>query len=207
MGRVSFQGLSLLTAPGRVMTPRPATKQLVAAALERLGESPARVVDVGTGSGAVAIAIAAGAPLVQVWATDSSRRAVALARANVRRHGLDGRVIVRHGNLLEPVPGPVELIVANLPYLPVSAAAHYPDLAVEPAAAVFAGGDGLDPYRRLIDAGAERLTAGGALVIQLHRRVLVAARDELAALQAALASHVPPSADDWRAPRAARAAA
>lgn len=207
MGRVSFQGLSLLTAPGLVMTPRPATEQLVAAALERLGGSPARVVDVGTGSGAVAIAIAAGAPLVQVWATDSSRRAVALARANVRRHGLDGRVIVRHGNLLEPVPGPVELIVANLPYLPVSAAAHYPDLAVEPAAAVFAGGDGLDPYRRLIDAGAERLTADGAFVIQLHRRVLVAARDELAALQAALASHVPPSADDWRAPRAARAAA
>jgi release factor glutamine methyltransferase len=207
MGRVSFQGLSLVTAPGRVMTPRPATEQLVAAALERLGERPARVVDVGTGSGALAIAIAARAPLVQVWATDSSRCAVALARANVHRHGLDGRVIVRHGDLLEPVPGPVELIVANLPYLPASAAAHYPDLAVEPAAAVFAAGDGLDPYRRLIDTSAERLTADGALVIQLHRRVLVAARDELAALQTALTSQVAPLVHEGQVALPVRAAA
>jgi release factor glutamine methyltransferase len=207
MGRVSFHGLSLLTAPGRVMTPRPATEQLAAAALERLRERPARVVDAGTGSGALAIAIAARAPLVQVWATDSSRCAVALARANVRRHGFDGRVIVRHGDLLEPVPGPVDLIVANLPYLPESAATRYPELAAEPAAAVFAGGDGLGPYRRLIDTSAERLTANGALVIQLHRRVLVAARDELASLQTALASHAAPLADEWRAPLAARAAA
>ncbi len=207
MGRVSFQGLSLVTAPGRVMTPRPATEQLVAAALERLGERPAPVVDVGTGSGALAIAIAARAPLVQVWATDSSRCAVALARANVHRHGLDGRVIVRHGDLLEPVPGPVELIVANLPYLPASAAAHYPDLAVEPAAAVFAAGDGLDPYRRLIDTSAERLTADGALVIQLHRRVLVAARDELAALQTALTSQAAPLVDEGQVALPVRAAA
>jgi release factor glutamine methyltransferase len=207
MGRVSFQGLSLVTAPGRVMTPRPATEQLVAAALERLGERPARVVDIGTGSGALAIAIAARAPLVQVWATDSSRCAVALARANVHRHGLDGRVIVRHGDLLEPVPGPVELIVANLPYLPASAAAHYPDLAVEPAAAVFAAGDGLDPYRRLIDTSAERLTADGALVIQLHRRVLVAARDELAALQTALTSQAAPLVDEGQVALPVRAAA
>lgn len=91
MGRVSFNGLSLRTAPGRVMTPRPATEQLVAAALERLGERPARVVDVGTGSGALAIAIAAAAPRAEVWATDTSRCAVALARANVRRHGLQDR--------------------------------------------------------------------------------------------------------------------
>jgi release factor glutamine methyltransferase len=207
MGRVSFQGLSLVTAPGRVMTPRPATEQLVAAALERLGERPARVVDVGTGSGALAIAIAARAPLVQVWATDSSRCAVALARANVHRHGLDGRVIVRHGDLLEPVPGPVELIVANLPYLPASAAPHYPDLAVEPAAAVFADGDGLDPYRRLIDTSAERLTADGALVIQLHRRVLVAARDELAALQTALTSQAAPLVHEGQVALPVRAAA
>jgi release factor glutamine methyltransferase len=189
------------------MTPRPGTEQLVAAALERLAERPARVVDVGTGSGALAIAIAARAPLVQVWATDSSRCAVALARANARRHGLDGRIIVRHGDLLEPVPGPVELIVANLPYMPASAAAHYPDLAAEPAAAVFADGDGLDPYRRLIHTSAERLTADGALVIQLHRRVLVAARGELAALQTTLASQAAPLVDEGRAPLPARAAA
>jgi release factor glutamine methyltransferase len=193
VGHISFNGLSLLTAPGRVMTPRPASEQLVAAALRRLGEGPARVVDVGTGSGALAIAIAAAAPRVEVWATDTSRCAVALARANVRRRGLQGRVLVRHGDLLEPVPGSIELIVANLPYLPASAAVSYPELAAEPGAAVFAGGDGLGPYRRVIGAAAKRLTPGGALVIQLHRRVLGADRNELAALRAVLAGAAPTS--------------
>jgi release factor glutamine methyltransferase len=207
VGHISFNGLSLLTAPGRVMTPRPATEQLVAAALERLGDRPARVVDVGTGSGALAVAIAAAAPRAQVWATDTSRCAVALARANVRRHALDDRIVVRHGDLLEPVPGPIDLIVANLPYLPASAAASHPELAAEPATAVFAAGDGLESYRLLIDAAAERLTADGGLVIQLHRRVVAADRDELRALRAALAGRTRRWALEPRAPRVAGATA
>jgi release factor glutamine methyltransferase len=124
------------------MTPRAATQGLVAAALERIGERPARVVDVGTGSGAIAIAIASASPAAHVWATDTSRCAVALARANVRRHGLHRRVTVRHGDLIEPVPDPIDLVVANLPYLPVDDAACYPDLADEPRDAVFAPADG-----------------------------------------------------------------
>jgi len=207
VGHISFNGLSLLIAPGRVMTPRPASEQLVAAALARLGERPARVVDVGTGSGALAVAIAAAAPRAQVWATDTSRCAVALARANVRRHALDDRIIVRHGDLLEPVPGPIDLIVANLPYLPASAAASRPELAAEPSTAVFAAGDGLEPYRRLIDAAAERLSADGGLVIQLHRRVLAADRDELVALRRALAGRTRGWAVERRAPLVAGAAA
>jgi HemK-like putative methylase len=107
MGEITFNGLSLLTAQGRVMTPRAATGQLVAAALERLGERPARVVDVGTGSGAIALAVAAAALQAEFWATDTSRCAVALTRLNARRQGLQDRVIVRHGDLLEPVPGPI----------------------------------------------------------------------------------------------------
>jgi release factor glutamine methyltransferase len=186
MGHVSFGGMSLLTAPGRVMTPRPASEQLVTAALERLDGRPARVADVGTGSGAVAVALAAGAPRAEVWATDNSRCAVVLARANVRLHGLQDRVFVRHGDLLSPVPGSVDLIVANLPYLPLAAAPDHRDLAEEPRDAVFARGDGLEPYRRLVEAGAERLTDEGTLVFQLHRRVVSAGRDELPRLRAAL---------------------
>jgi release factor glutamine methyltransferase len=137
MGTVTFNGLALATAPGRVMTPRAASEQLVAAACARLAGRPARVADVGTGSGAIAVAIVNVCPNVEVWATDISRSAVALARANVRRHGLEARVFVRHGDLLTPVPGPVDLIVANLPYLAASTAARHPDLASEPTAAVF----------------------------------------------------------------------
>jgi release factor glutamine methyltransferase len=92
--------------------------------------------------------------------------------------------------LLAPVPGPIDLIVANLPYIAASAAAEYPDLASEPAAAVFAEGDGLGPYRRLVDAAATRLADGGTLLLQLDRRVVAASRVELPALRVALGSAV-----------------
>jgi release factor glutamine methyltransferase len=190
MGTVLFNGLALATAPGQVMTPRAASEQLVAAACARLAGRPARVADVGTGSGAIAVAIANVCPNVEIWATDISRSAVALARANVRRHGLEDRVIVRHGDLLTPVPGPVDLIVANLPYVAASTADQHPDLLSEPAAAVFAAGDGLEPYRRLVDAAATQLVDGGALLLQLNRRVVEASRSELPVLRAALGNTV-----------------
>src|SRR5918994_6327241 len=158
MSEIAFAGVPLLTAPGRVMTPRPASERLVAAARSRLEGRAARVADVGTGSGALAVAIAAACPEIELWATDTSRRAVALARANVRLHRLDRRVFVRHGDLLDPVPGAFDLIVANLPYLPRAEAERRPELAGEPAGAVYAPGDGLGPYRRLLDAAAARPT-------------------------------------------------
>jgi release factor glutamine methyltransferase len=187
----TFFGLPLLTASGNVMTPRAATEQLVAAALECVGDRPARVVDVGTGSGAIAVAIASAAPAVDVWATDTSRCAVALARANVCRHGLGDRVTVCRGDLLEPVPDPIDLVVANLPYLPLADASRYPDLAGEPEAAVFGPGDGLEPYRRLLAACGDRLDDDAAVVIQLHRSVLAATGAELPALRARIERYAP----------------
>jgi HemK-like putative methylase len=193
MDNVSFNGLSFVTDPGRVMTPRKASEQLAAATLRVLDSRarPARVVDVGTGSGAIAVGIAAGAPNVHVVATDTSRCAVALARANVCRHGLGDRVSVCRGDLLEPVEGPIDLVVANLPYLPAADADRYPDLADEPAAAVFAAGDGLDPYRRLLAACAERLDDDAAVIIQLHRRVLAGTCADLHTLRARIESFAP----------------
>ena len=182
MQEVTFSGLSLDASPGLVMTPRPATEQLVAAAVDFVGSGPALVVDVGTGSGAIAVAIAEAAPAARVYATDTSPHAVELARANVRRHGMGDRVTVRQGDLLDPVPGGIDLVVANLPYLPAGDASLYPDLAGEPVSAVFATGDGLDPYRRLLSACAERLDDDGAVIIQLHRQVLEATVADLQAL-------------------------
>jgi release factor glutamine methyltransferase len=183
---VSFNGLRLLSAPGRVMTPRPASEQLVAAAAARVGGRRTRIADVGTGTGAIAIALATVCPRAEVWATDASRCAVALARENVRRHGLEGRVVVRRGDLLGPVPGLFDVVVANLPYIASSSAADHPELEREPFAAVFAAGDGLEPYRRLVDTAPARLAGDGVLLLQLHRRVVAAGRAELPALRAAL---------------------
>jgi release factor glutamine methyltransferase len=166
------------------MTPRAASEQLVAAALGFLDDRPAHVVDVGTGTGALAIAIASAAPRALLWATDTSRYAVALACANVRRHDLADRIVVCRADLLDRVPSPIDLVVANLPYLPAAEAERFPDLAAEPGEAVFAGGNGLEPYRRLLSACSGRLTVSGAVVIQLHRCVLTATRDELPRLRA-----------------------
>ena len=186
MGETTFLGLPLLTAPGSVMTPRPASEQLVAAALDRIGERPARVVDVGTGSGAIAIAVACAAPASDVWATDNSWSAVTLARANVRRHDLQDRVTVVHGDLIEPVPGTIDLVVANLPYLPIRDAANYPELAGEPSPALFGAADGLGAYRRLLEACEDRLAGDAAVLIQLHRSVLAASVSDLRRLRARL---------------------
>ena len=171
--KTSFYDLPLLAAPGKVFTPRPSTERLVDEALERINGVPMRVADVGTGSGAVAIALAVNRPHVEVWATDTIPAAVELARENARLHGVGDRVHVLQGDLLEPIPHPVDLIVANLPYLPDEM--HDPRYDGEPPDAVYAPGDGLGPYRSLLDACRDgKLETGGTLLIQFHQNPLVA---------------------------------
>jgi release factor glutamine methyltransferase len=188
VSEVTFNGLVLTAAPGLVMTPRAASERLVAESCARIGSRAARIVDVGTGSGAIAIAIATRCPNALVWATDNDRRAVGLARINVHRHRLDDRVFVRSGDLLATVSVPVDLIVANLPYLSAASAGEHTELRKEPFAAVYASGDGLDPYRRLVDAAASWLADDGTLLLQLDRRIVIARRAELPALRTALSA-------------------
>lgn len=180
---MDFHGVRLLTAPGRVMTPRPATEALVDRALELVGDRPARVADVGTGSGAIAVSLALLAPQLEVWATDTSVAAVELAAANAERLGLGERVFILEGDLLEPVPGELDLVVANLPYLPGREAASHPELAGEPFAAVYAPGNGLGPLSRLFEQAYHRLSEGGVVVYQYRGQVFEAGREELPLLQ------------------------
>ena len=128
--QTTFHGLEFLTAPGRVFTPRATTEALVDAALELIDRRAIRVADVGTGSGVIGVSIAVAAPEVEVYATDVSADAVALARENASRHGVADRVHVFQGDLLGPVPSPVDVVVANLPYLPESE--HHPEYDDEP---------------------------------------------------------------------------
>jgi release factor glutamine methyltransferase len=181
----TFYGFDLYTAPGLVMTPRPTTEALVDAAAEVAGERAARVADVGTGSGAIAIALASQLPRAEIWASDLNPLAVELARANAERHGFGRRIHMAVGDLLDPIPGRLCLIVANLPYLPDELRHHpeYSEYASEPPDAIFAPEGGLALYRRLLEAAEERLDPEGALLVQFRREILVAGRDELAELR------------------------
>ncbi len=183
---VSFYDLSLRVRPGRVMVPRPATEALVDAAVARVADRSVRIADVGTGSGAIAVALAVAAPHAEVWASDVSAEALEVAEANARRHGVAERVRLVEGNLLDPVPGPLDLVVANLPYLPERLRPFRPEYLSEPPQAIFAPGDGLEHYRRLLETADEKLARDGGLVLQLHRRVVEAERDELPALRGRL---------------------
>jgi release factor glutamine methyltransferase len=187
MTETTFEDLALTLAPGRVFTPRPATERLVSTALELIPrDEHARIADVGTGTGAIAVALAVARPNVDVWATDTNPAAVDLARVNAKRHGVDDRVHVLEGDLLEPLPLPMDVVVANLPYLPDSLHdARYDD---EPADAIYAPGDGLGPYRRLLNACREGrlVTPGGRVVIQYHQEPFAADCWQLEDLRAEL---------------------
>jgi release factor glutamine methyltransferase len=188
----SFYGLELETAPGRVFTPRHSTEALVEAAVAKVRNRPqARVADVGTGSGAIAIALARELPNAEIWASDVSPAAVELTRLNAVRHGLSHRIHMAVGDLLDPIPAPLCIVVANLPYLPdwLRDDAAYADLRSEPEAAVFAAAGGLEHYLRLLTAAEERLDPEGALVIQFHREVLEAVRDDIPELRRRLHEH------------------
>ncbi|HEV8461283.1 MAG TPA: HemK family protein methyltransferase [Gaiellaceae bacterium] len=179
-----FHGLTFMTDPGRVFTPRATTERLVDAALARIGSEPARVADVGTGSGAVAITLALRAPRVEVWASDTCGKALALASLNAERLG--AQVHLMHGDLLDGLPRDLDLIVANLPYLSPDTSGYDE----EPEAAVFSTGDGLDHYRRLIAAAGDHLSPEGGMLIQFDGSVLEAERSELPWLLARLESLV-----------------
>jgi len=152
-GFKEFYGLRF-GVDARVLIPRPETEVLVDAARSRIAGRPLTVADVGTGSGAIAIAIAAHEHGVRVIATDRSRDALAVAQANALSNGVADRVEFRHGDLLAPITERVDIVCANLPYLPDASVERWvgerSSLAFEPRVAVVAGSDGLSVIRRCV---------------------------------------------------------
>ena len=165
IGHWEFYGLDFRVTPD-VLVPRPETELLVELALDWLRLHPARrrVADVGTGSGCIAAAVALHAPQVRLLAVDRSLRALRVARENFRRHAVLGQVTLAQMDLLSAAAGPLDLICANLPYIP-SATLEGLDVArYEPRVALDGGADGLDLVRRLL-ASAPRLVAQGGLLL------------------------------------------
>jgi len=153
VGRKGFRGLELDVDP-RVIVPRPETEHLVEAALAL--PRGARVLDVGTGSGAVALALKDERPDLRVTASEVSRRALDVARANAERLGLEIELVQSH--LLDGVEGDFDAIVSNPPYVAdAQRALLAPEITRhEPALGLFAGPDGLEVIRELVPAAAQR---------------------------------------------------
>ena len=137
-----------------------------------LSERTRRVLDLCTGNGSLAVLAALAWPEVQVDAADLSRDALAVARLNVERHGLQQRIRLIESDGLAACPGPYDLIVCNPPYVnAASMAALPPEFRAEPALALAGGADGMDFIRPLLRQAPAHLNAGGVLVLEIgHER-------------------------------------
>lgn len=168
-----FYGIDFYVDP-RVLIPRPESELLVEMALEfakrgfALGGT-CLLADVGTGSGAIAIALALHLPQAEIYALDVSEAALEVAAINCARHGVDKRVHLLPGDMLQPLPQPVHVIMANLPYISNADLSRLaPEIRdFEPIVALAGGADGLGVVRRLLPQAGEKLLPGGAILVEI----------------------------------------
>ena len=170
-GRRDFYGHSFLVNE-QVLVPRPESEVILAILDELMQDNHLRaVLDVGTGSGCLAISIKLAHPGLTVSACDISESALLVARRNAARLLLSGRQIKFYqSDLLSdlPVDSRFDLIVANLPYLSPGQDGLSPELAYEPAIALYADDDGLSLIKQLITTAPARLTPGGYLLLEMN---------------------------------------
>jgi len=173
IGQCRFYDLEFDVDP-RALIPRPETELLVEQAVElaRHMHEPGRqisIADIGTGCGAIAVILALTLPDARIYATDVSRSALQLAERNCRRHGVDARIHLLAGDLLEPLPQPVNIIVANLPYVRnADLATLSPEIRdFEPEIALAGGEDGLDRIREILEQMPAKLNDDACLLLEI----------------------------------------
>ena len=171
LGYREFYGINVVVTPD-VLIPRPETEGMVEhtlfMALMGMETRELTIADVGTGSGAIAVNLAIHLPAARIYAIDVSEPALDVAAWNVRAHSVTDRVTLGHGDLLEPLPEPVDVIAANLPYIPTERLQELqPEVQREPSLALDGGPDGLDLVRRLLAQAPEKLNSPGIILLEL----------------------------------------
>jgi len=174
VGHKEFMGLDFEVTRD-VLVPNPDTETLVQRAVEIAREASRhlRVADVGTGSGSIAVAVAHYAPNTEVWASDTSRDALDVAGRNVNKHGLNDRVHLECGDLMQPLPGGLDLVCANLPYVPIGASLPA-EVTAQPAGALRAGEGGAALVIRLLDQAPAHLAPGGRVLAEIDPAIVAA---------------------------------
>ena len=169
LGTVEFCGQTFLIDK-RALVPRPETEQLVEllASEDRGQRTDVRILDVGTGSGIIALSLAKHFPEAKVFAVEVSDDALALAKENAMRLGLNERVQFQKSDLFENLPERFDLIVANLPYVSMQDRHLLArEVLHDPGVALFAGPNGDELVRRLIEQAPSHLTPGGLLALEI----------------------------------------
>ena len=170
-GYREFYGLNIRVS-ARVFIPRPETELLVDLALEFARTFPAdwpvRIADVCTGSGAIAVALAMRLPQAVVYATDITTLALEMAKRNCEDYGVAERVTLLEGDLLSPVPGPLDIVVSNPPYIPRTELPYLArEVRTETLVALDGGENGLEVIRSLVPQALSKLRRPGGLIIEI----------------------------------------
>jgi len=127
-----------------------------------------RVLDLCTGNGSLAVLAAMAWPEIVVEGADLSADALAVARINVDRHGLQDRITLKTSDGLSALPGPYDLILCNPPYVNAQSMSELPaEYLAEPEMALAGGSDGMDFIRQLLRDAPDRLSEQGVLVLEI----------------------------------------
>ena len=166
-GHREFYGLDFIVNRD-VLIPRPESELLVDKTLEiARSRNLASIADIGTGCGAIAISLAVNLPKTEIYATDISPAALKMAHYNCRRHKVADRVNLLEGDLLGPLQVPVDIIIANLPYVREPELAGVNTNGFEPVIALDGGVNGLEKVRRLCIQAGDKLRLGGYLLMEI----------------------------------------
>jgi release factor glutamine methyltransferase len=166
-GHREFYGLDF-RVDRNVLIPRPESELLVELAINLArGNAVLKIADIGTGCGAIAISLAVNLPEVTVYATDISPAVLEVTRFNCLRHGVEDRIMLLRGDLLGPLDEPVDMIVANLPYVREADLTRSSSLKFEPVLALNGGKDGLDKIKSLCRQAGKKLKKVGYLLLEI----------------------------------------